>query len=53
MKAKMQSRNSEKVAEEVVMLKHHSQGQQNTVEQASDRGASKWLTTIPMTKYGF
>ena len=49
MKAKVQSRNREKAAEEGSLTK----GQQNTVEQASVRGASTWLTAIPMTKYGF
>ena len=49
MKAKVQSRNREKAAEEGSLTK----GQQNTVEQASVRGAATWLTAIPMTKYGF
>ena len=30
-----------------------TKGQQNAVEQASERGAATWLTAIPMAKYGF
>ena len=54
MKAKVQSRNCEKAAEEAEAVKASlTKDQQNAVEQASERGASTWLTAIPMTKYGF
>ena len=54
MKAKVQSRNREKAAEDAEAGKASlTKGQQNVVEQASERGGSTWLTAIPMTKYGF
>ena len=54
MKAKVQSRKREKAAEDAEAGKASlTKGQQNVVEQASERGGSTWLTAIPMTKYGF
>jgi len=50
----VQLRNREKAAEEAEAVKASlTKGQQNAVEQAGGRGASTWLTAIPMTKYGF
>ena len=51
---KCYQKNCEKAAEEAEAVKASlTKGQQNAVEQASERGASTWLTAIPMTKYGF
>ena len=47
----MHSRHREKNAKQPEAIK--LTGSQNAVEQASERGASTWLTAIPMTKYGF
>ena len=45
MKAKVQSRNCEKAAEEAEAVKASlTKGQQNAMEQGSERGASTWLT---------
>ena len=54
MKAIIRSRHCEKNAKEAEAVKAQlTGGQWNAVEQASERGASTWLTAIPMTKYGF
>ena len=46
----MQSRNCAKAAEEAEAVKASlTKGQQNAVEQASERGTSTWLTAIQMT----
>ena len=54
MKAAIQSAHQEKASREAETVKATlTKGQQNAVEQASERGASMWLTAIPMAKYGF
>ena len=54
MKATVHARNRDDTAEDAEALKVRlTSGQQNAMEQASERVASTWLTAIPMAKYGF
>ena len=54
MKTTIQSAHREKASRVAENVKTTlTKGQQNAVEQASERGASMWLTAIPMAKYGF
>ena len=50
MKTNVKLRNCEKAAEGAEAVKASlTKGQQNAVEQASERGTFTWLTAIPMT----
>ena len=53
-KATVQSSNRQAVNEEADSVKAKlSKPQQTAMEQASEKGASAWLTTIPIADYGF
>ena len=53
-KSAIRSRHQELIAKEAEDVKGRiTGGQRNGVEQASERGASTWLTAILLAKYGF
>ena len=53
-KSTIRSRHQELIAKKAEDVKGRiTGGQRNGVEQASERGASIWLTAIPLAKYGF
>ena len=53
-KLALRIRNRRETTKEAELLKPKLSGAgQRTMEQASEKGASAWLTAIPMSKYGF